>query len=202
MLYIKPNKELIGTKQMVDFYQTEQTLRESLAKLLISEELCDVRFKIGDKSISAHRNILSARSDYFRAMLCENLCDERLKIPILIENASFEAFKAFLYYLYTDNVSEQSNIETVCELARLSDWYNIGGLKEKCYEFAKANLSIENVISLFLCSVSVDPKLDVIEDICLRFIARNFAQIIERSEFKKIPQKYMIQITQFYAQFQ
>ena len=189
---------------------TEKTLEESLAKLLENEELSDVKFKVSGKLISAHKNILTARSDYFRLMLCENLAEDRLKRPILIENISYHAFKALLFYIYTGCVEENSSPKTVCELARVSDWYNIVELKDRCFLFAKTNLSIENVIPYFLNAIGSEqqdggeeqPGLDVIEDYCLRFIAKNFSQLIERAEFKELPQKYLIHITQFYAQFQ
>lgn len=192
---------------MVDSVLTEKTLQECLAKLLNNEELSDVKFKVSGKLISAHKNILTARSDYFRLMLCENLAEDRLKRPILIENISYDAFKALLFYIYTGSIEETSSPKTVCELARVSDWYNIVELKDRCYSFAKMNLSIENVIPFFLNAIGSEQSgeeagLDVIEEYCLRFIAKNFSQLIERAEFKQLPQKYLIHITQYYAQFQ
>lgn len=194
--------ELVGKKQLVDAVLAEKSLEECLAKLLTSEELSDVKFKVDGKFVNAHKNIITARSDYFRALLCEKLSDDRLKRPIFIENISHDAFKSLLYFIYTGRIEENSSVKTVCELARASEWYGVDGLKERCHAYAKASLCVENVIPFFLSSLDTEPVLDVIEDACLRFIAKNFAQLIERAEFKQLPQKYLIHITQFYAQFQ
>lgn len=193
---------MVGKKEMVDFVQTEKTLSEDMAKLLVSEEFSDVMFEIEGKIVSAHRNILTSRSEHFRVMLCENLKQDRVVRPVHIDNITYDAFKGLLYYLYTDSIFEKTNVETVCELARLSDWYNISELKEQSFSFIKNSLSIENVIPLFICSVRIEPRLEAVEELCLKFIAKNFTQLLERAEFKTLPQNYLIQITQYYAQFQ
>ena len=195
---------MVGKRDAPDFVETEKILAEDMAaSLLVNENFSDVMFEIEGKTVKVHRNILASCSGQFRAMLCENLKQERLTSrPVHIEDISYDAFKGLLFFLYTNSIFEKTKCETACELARLSDWYNIGDLKTESFLFLKNNVSIENVISLFVCSVKFEPKLDNVEELCLKFIAKNFSELLERAEFKTLPQNYLIQITQYYSQFQ
>lgn len=193
--------ELVGKRFMVDNVQSEITLSNDMVDLLSSEEFSDIVFEVEGKLIKAHRNILTARSDYFRAMLCENLKQDRLSKPIHIDNVSYNGFRALLYYLYTGNIGEDVSCECACELRRISSWYDLEELGEKSYLYLQTRISIDNVLSLFLCAHRIAPRLEDVESFCLKFIAKNFQNIYVRPEFKTLPQNIVIFITQYYAQF-
>jgi hypothetical protein len=191
---------------MIDSVESEQTLSQNLAGLLQSEEFSDIQFEVEGKILNAHRNILTARSDYFRAMLCENLKADRLAKPIHIDNISYVGFRALLYYFYTGSVSSdepnsQTSVEVACELKRISDWYDLDDLNAKSFLFIQSKMSIDNVIGLFVCAHSLSPRLDDVEEVALGFISKNFNLLLDKPEFKKLPQNILITITQFYAQF-
>ena len=65
--FLKEGFELISprveAKPTKEFYYAPH-----LKSLLEDKQFTDVTFKIGETLISAHRNILVARSEYFRAM--------------------------------------------------------------------------------------------------------------------------------------
>jgi hypothetical protein len=170
--------------------------------MLLNEQYCDVSFEINGHTVKAHRNILTARCEYFRAMLCENLSQDRCAKPIHMDNISLNAFRGLLCYIYTDNLPDDAQPETACELARVSDWYNIKDLKEKAHVFIQSKLSIDNVLKLYICSVDLEPRLESVQQLCLKFIAKNFNQILEKPEFKRLSQAHLIQITQYYAKYQ
>lgn len=199
--FLNLNLELIGKKRNVEPVLSEQQLSQDLAKLLISEEFTDVKFEIEGKILKAHRNILTSRSEYFRSMLCENLRQDRFAKPIHIDNISFEGFKGLLHFLYTDSILDNDSPNIACELARISDWYNLKELKEKVFSFIQTKLSIDNVLTYYVNAIKFEPKLGNVEELCLKFMAKNFTQLLDRAEFKKLPQDYLIRITQFYAKF-
>ena len=186
---------------MIDSVQTEITLSHDFGKLLLSEEFSDIKFEVEGEILNAHRNILVARSNYFRAMLCENLKQDRLAKPIHIDNISYEGFKVLLHYFYTGNIIDSASVQIACELKRISDWYDLDDLNAKSFTFIQTKLSIDNVIGAFVSAHTLQPKLEDIENISLRFIAKNFNHLLEKPEFKTLSQNLLIVITQFYAQF-
>lgn len=70
-----------------------------MAQLCMSSDYSDVTFNVENHKLPAHRVILAARSEYFRALLYGGLSETtqteiELQIPL-------EAFKALLRYIYS-----------------------------------------------------------------------------------------------------
>jgi hypothetical protein len=177
----------------------EEDLANDLNKLLLSSDFSDVKFEVEGNYVDAHRNILTARSAYFKSFLCDNLKADRLLKPIRIENITCVAFKALISYLYTNRIEEKTNPVVACELMRASEWYNIENLATSCYLYIEESLTIENVMNVYKCSVSIEPILSGITELCLDYTALNFPMIIEREDFQNLPQPDIIRLTQHYA---
>lgn len=70
-----------------------------MAQLCMSYDYSDVTFIVEEQKLPAHRVILAARSEYFRALLYGGLSEStqhviKLEIPL-------EAFKCLLGYIYS-----------------------------------------------------------------------------------------------------
>lgn len=70
-----------------------------MAQLCMSSDYSDVIFNVENQKLPAHRVILAARSEYFRALLYGGLAETtqteiQLQIPLA-------AFKALLRYIYS-----------------------------------------------------------------------------------------------------
>lgn len=133
-------------------------------------------------------------------MLCENLKSNRLTKPIHIEHISYNAFKCLLFYLYTNRIEENTKSEIICEIMRQSEKYNISDIKDVCFEYINSSLDQNNVINIYINSMFIQPILPEVANMCLKFISRHFSLIVERKEFKDLPQDILISITQYYAQ--
>ena len=75
----------------------------------------------------AHKIVLAARSPFFHHMLTSNMYESSANSSTIYE-ASDEAIRAFLYYLYTGELSIIS--DDIVDLLRLSDLYQLIGLKD------------------------------------------------------------------------
>jgi hypothetical protein len=194
--------EMIGKKFQVDPVSVEQTLAANFKSLLLSQKFSDVVFEVNGDMFKAHRNILAVRSNHFRALLCDNLKEDRLSRPIHIENVSSDAFKALLHYFYTSKLDENTDCKIACELMRLSEWYDLPDLRSTAFMYIKSQLDVSNIVDLIVCALDIEPKLDECEAISLKFIAKNFTHLYSRDDFKKLPQPILVKIAQYYAQFQ
>jgi hypothetical protein len=85
----------------------DEEKREALAalqdygKLVEAPELADVVLVVEGERFPAHRNVLAARSEYFRALLLSGMQEGSGQHEILLEEVSAGAFRVVLRYLYT-----------------------------------------------------------------------------------------------------
>jgi hypothetical protein len=194
--------ELIGKKFLIEKVNSELTLSNNLKTLLNTEEFSDVKFEIEGKIVNAHRNIFAARSTYFKNILLENIkSNKTLSKPIHLENISYNAFKSLMYYLYTDSIEDETKGEIVCELIRVSEWYNLEKLTDVGLLFIKEKLCLDNVLSILVCATKKQPLLDRVERACLKYLAKNFNSVLTNPEFKDLDKDILVKIAQFYGQF-
>jgi hypothetical protein len=186
----------------IDPIQTDEALTINLLKMLESEEFSDIKFEVQGKIISGHRNIFAARSTYFKNILC-NL-DPKDSMPVKIENITFDVFKALMFYLYSGTIDSNCSGETVCDLIRAGQVYNLlgwNGLDQVGVTFIKTIMCRENVIGILVNATKKEPYLDRVERQCFKFFAKNFNEILTHPEFKNLDRNILVKITQFYGKF-
>ncbi|CAK9289810.1 unnamed protein product [Gordionus sp. m RMFG-2023] len=66
-----------------------------------NQPLSDVEFKIEEKSLCAHKIVLTMKSDVFKNMFCGSIPfkDE----PVLIKDIEYKVFKAMLKFFHMGN---------------------------------------------------------------------------------------------------
>jgi uncharacterized membrane protein YgcG len=80
--------------------ETEK-LKEDYGKLVEAPELADVVLVVEGEHFPAHRNVLAARSEYFRGLLLSGMQEGSGQQEIALEEVSAGAFRVVLHYLYT-----------------------------------------------------------------------------------------------------
>eukprot|EP00747_Dinoflagellata_sp_TGD_P179951 gnl/TRDRNA2_/TRDRNA2_31612_c0_seq1.p1 gnl/TRDRNA2_/TRDRNA2_31612_c0~~gnl/TRDRNA2_/TRDRNA2_31612_c0_seq1.p1 ORF type:complete len:529 (+),score=64.97 gnl/TRDRNA2_/TRDRNA2_31612_c0_seq1:52-1638(+) len=122
-----------------------RTLSEDFGALLTETSSADVTFIVNSEAIMAHRVILQARSDYFCRMFTSEFVESRPGAKIDIQDATPEAFKLMLRYLYTGCI--EFDAADVIQVMRLADRYGLTEVYEQCHACCKRNISVENCIS-------------------------------------------------------
>ncbi|XP_048245936.1 BTB/POZ domain-containing protein 6-like isoform X2 [Haliotis rufescens] len=142
-----------------DSWQSGKSFPETNLHMLDSLLLADVAFLVGDQreTIQAHKFILVSRSCVFHAMFCGSIPETG---QVLIPDIQIDNFKAFLRYLYTDEVELTPN--TVLGLMYAARKYNITGLETECEEFCLQSLLPTNAC-LFLQQADLFDKEDLKE---------------------------------------
>ncbi|XP_069614402.1 RCC1 and BTB domain-containing protein 2 isoform X2 [Ranitomeya imitator] len=79
------------------------TVAESLKKEFDNPETSDLKFLVDEKYINVHKVLLQIRCQHFRSFLQDSNED-----VIEMNQFSYPVFRAFLEYLYTDNISISS----------------------------------------------------------------------------------------------
>lgn len=123
------------------------SLTEDFSKLLETGLDQDVEIQCGGNSVKAHKVVLSARSDVFKAMLHSNMLEMQTGV-VEIQDMDISCFRDFIRYLYTDALPEMS-FDMAKTLYEAGDKYAVRSLLLRCSEYLQDNLSPENAYQSF-----------------------------------------------------
>lgn len=112
----------------------ESNLYTHFASMLEDGEGMDVTFSVGDQLFNAHRCVLAARSSVFKAELFGQMKETTMKC-IKIDDMEPAIFEALLYFIYTDSLPSNSELDQNTALQQLlvaADRYGLDRLKAIC----------------------------------------------------------------------
>ncbi|XP_017319680.1 BTB/POZ domain-containing protein 9 isoform X2 [Ictalurus punctatus] len=120
-------------------------LSEQLAALVPAEEYSDVTFLVEEKRFPAHRVILAARCQYFRALLYGGMRESQPQAEVRLQDTRAEAFSMLLRYLYTGraNLSEAKE-ETLLDFLGLAHRYGLQPLEASTCDYLRTLLNAQN----------------------------------------------------------
>lgn len=166
-----------------------------------------------------HQAMLAARSIYLRAKIKEardemakkfenddalsTLGKKKLELCIKLPEATPEAFRMVLNYIYTDRIdptekdedpASPATVLLVMEVLRLSLKLNIPRLRGLCARYLRAVLCYSNVLPAL--HAAHNANLACIKEYCLRFVVKdyNFTPIVMSSEFEQMDQGLMVEV--------
>jgi hypothetical protein len=125
------------------------SLRSDMDRLVNNpESFPDVTFVVGGKRIVAHKSILWARSEHFRAMFKSGMAESSAS-EIAVEEWSHVSFVSMLEYLYCGK-APSSGPDITVELMSLADHYAVDGLKALCESQLVQHVDLPNACSLYV----------------------------------------------------
>ena len=146
--------------------------------------MCDVTIKIEDEEFFAHRNILSASSDYFFAMFNGNM-KERHAREVTISGVDKDSMKTIMNFIYTGEITlDWNNVEPILQSANLM---LVQSVKDACSRFLESRLNVKNCIGIQgLAETYACHKLYGVTN---TFIFQNFTNVAENEEFLNLDKK-------------
>ncbi|CAH1795268.1 unnamed protein product [Owenia fusiformis] len=195
--------EMYGREHRIDPPSELGTMAVDLATLINSDLFCDVIFDIDGHKVCAHRAILAARSEYFRAMFCDGMKESSgqyrgpfVKKAIPLPEISYNAFMGILSYLYTNNLKQDLHPFVLVELLRAGDRLNMETLRHLAIFYLNGKMKVKNVVDIYREATEKLPILDDVRSMCLDFISYNFAAVTKSRAFCNLPQDLMLEIIQ------
>lgn len=132
---------------ILDQIDCEATIRSDLKRFQTKEDSKDVTFKIESHLIKAHKMVLEMRSPTFQKMFNVDM-KEHSTLEVAIEDISYECFRAFLEFIYSDDCSQ---LETLAEeLLYAAEKYEVDGLKMKCAYQLLAKIDVSNALHVLV----------------------------------------------------
>lgn len=175
---------------------------EAIMDLYVENEFHDVTFLVGNEDESkchkmhAHRLILVARSEYYRAMFRSGFEEAHTKrITIHKPDVSPNVFSEVLRFLYCAKAC-------LCERTVVDTWkialeLNIDDLFEVCLQCVKDNLSMQNVFRFFSHALIPNTeKLSALKNICLEFISEHTILFLE-THLHEMNEAMLIELLKF-----
>ncbi|CAD6213763.1 unnamed protein product [Miscanthus lutarioriparius] len=154
--------------------------------LLRSKEGADVKFRVGGKTFSAHRLVLSTRSPVFKAELFGPMKESTTTKAIRIEDMEPAVFDALLTFIYTDTLPETKDGEE-CAMAQhllvAADRYNLERLKLICED--KLCKYIDTCSAATILALAEKHNCHGLKDACFAFLssAKNLDAVMETDGF-------------------
>ncbi|CAH0718693.1 unnamed protein product, partial [Brenthis ino] len=158
-------------------------LSEHIGSLCLSSEYSDVTLIVEGQRIPAHKVILAASSDYFRALLYggmreANQAEVELQAPLL-------AFKALLRYVYSGHMGlSLLREDTVLDMLGLAHQFNFQELETAISDYLRQVLALRNV-----CAVLDAARLyglDALMDYCYNYLDKNAKEVLQHDTFLQL----------------
>ncbi|XP_041774053.1 BTB/POZ domain-containing protein 9 [Anopheles merus] len=166
-------------------HEIELTARfsEQMAQLCMSADYSDVTFIVEGQRIPAHRVILAARSEYFRALLYGGL--QETKQDEITLNIPLMAFRCLLKYIYSGSMSlMQMKEEHLLDTLGLANQYGFADLEMAISDYLRQVLSLGNVCAILDAARLF--ALDGLTAVCHSFMDRNAADILQHESFRHL----------------
>ncbi|XP_077969571.1 uncharacterized protein LOC144424292 [Styela clava] len=141
-------------------------LMTSLDSLREQNILCDFDVKVGDKSFRAHRCVLAASSEYFKAMFTSKMKESRDGF-IDMKDVDQNGISQCIEFMYKG--VGNLKMEYVQQILQASNLLQMVGLTNFCFHYLKTNLSQTNCLSVI-----------------------NLAQVYDRHDIKKQAEQVLI----------
>ncbi|PKI73310.1 hypothetical protein CRG98_006248 [Punica granatum] len=145
----------------------------------------DVTFDVAGEKFRAHKLVLAARSNVFRAKFIDNIGEE--KEEMVITDLEPKVFKALLHFIYRDDLSGDvvsiGSSSSTCtssiadtltaKLLAAADKYGLERMRLMCESRLCKEISINSVARILALADCCHAK--ELKAVCLKFAAENLA---------------------------
>lgn len=159
-------------------------LIENMRRLVNNPDFSDITFIVQDHRIYAHKAILVAQCEHFRAMFSGHRFAESTQTEIEIPEWSHVAFIAMLEWLYTGHTPRELSPTHLAEVLGLADQYTLDGLKHVCENVLVHSVEIDTVCTLLRHADQY--MAHDLKRYCLAFIMKNFDQVAYTQSFDEL----------------
>jgi len=156
-------------------------LQQTMKQFLTEAPYSDISFEVEDQVIPAHKWWLTKRSKYFMNMFSSGMAETQAS-KITITDMKASTFKAFLEYLYSDDV--QLNEALALELLQQADKYSVPDLKNSCETYLTGRLSVENYVAISQMAELVEAES--LRQAVIAFVAKNIKNLKLRKDFEQL----------------
>uniref|UniRef100_A0A8C4XB39 Ankyrin repeat and FYVE domain containing 1 n=1 Tax=Erpetoichthys calabaricus TaxID=27687 RepID=A0A8C4XB39_ERPCA len=152
--YVKMQQKLADTEKrcaMLEAQANQESTSESFISRLLSivadlyqqEQYSDLKIKIGDKKVFAHKFVLAARSDNW------SLANLSSTTELDMSDTKPEVAMAMLRWVYTDKLELKEDDVFLTDLMKLANCFQLQLLRERCEKGVMSLVNVRNCIRFY-----------------------------------------------------
>lgn len=172
------SSNLIHNSNLSEVNHVKQ-LSADIGNLFNNTDYCDIKLMVEGIEFRAHKIVLAARSEYFRALLFSGMKETNCE-SIEIGDAKPDAFRLLLRYIYTGKISlRNEKEESVIDLLSLVHQYGLIELQHSISDYLESILDMKNVCSIY--DIASLYQLKSLKETCARYIDKHSAVLIKQN---------------------
>ncbi|KAG4067485.1 hypothetical protein HA402_002762 [Bradysia odoriphaga] len=157
------------------------TLLQGFNDLRNQDFLLDVTLLADGKSFKAHRAVLAACSDYFRAMFTDAM-KESTQSEISVSGISARGIELMLDYAYTSKI--ELNSANILDVLSAASYVQMDAVVDACTDYLQSHLDMDNCVDI--ATISETFSLQKLRQKCYRFICANLSKFSVTKEMKRL----------------
>ncbi|GAB6029092.1 RCC1 and BTB domain-containing protein 2 [Chamberlinius hualienensis] len=157
------------------------TINDSLKLAFDDSDTSDLKFIIEGKFVHVHKAILKIRCEHFRSMFQDHWAEDSKEV-VEIKQFTYAVYRAFLQYLYTNEVDLSPH--DAIGLLDLANSYCEYQLKRQCQQMIKRGITVENAALLYAASIKYEAK--DLEEFCFRFAVNHLTAVVQTEAFSQL----------------
>ncbi|KAH8386811.1 hypothetical protein KR093_002722, partial [Drosophila rubida] len=162
-----------------------------IARLCMNDHYSDVEFVVEEQRLPAHRAILAARSEYFRALLYGGM-SETTQRQIALE-VPLDSFKVLLRYIYSGTLSLATlDEDAIIGILGMANQYGFQDLEMAISKYLRQYLSLNNVCMILDAARLYN--LEELTQVCLMYMDRNAAELLQHDSFKMLSRESLEEV--------
>ncbi|XP_002041898.2 BTB/POZ domain-containing protein 9 [Drosophila sechellia] len=162
-----------------------------MARLCMNEQYADMEFIVEEERLPAHRVILAARSEYFRALLYGGMAEStQHQIPLEVP---LDAFKVLLRYIYSGTLLLSTlDEDSIIDVLGMANQYGFQDLKMAISNYLRQYLALDNVCMILDAARLYN--LDKLTEVCLMFMDRNAEEVLLHDTFDTLSKESLEEV--------
>ncbi|KAG5900505.1 hypothetical protein JTB14_010915 [Gonioctena quinquepunctata] len=164
-----------------ELHHHQSTLLEGLNSLREREELLDITLVIEGRVFKAHRAVLAACSDYFRAMFTDNMLEARQN-EICLNGITAKGFHQLLEYAYTTRIG--LNLANVQDVLEAASHVQMVSVIQACSNYLQCQIDIENCVDI--ATIAETYSLSQLRIKVYRFMSGHLLEFSNSTEFYRL----------------
>jgi hypothetical protein len=158
---------------------------ESITEMRAFSILIDVHLEVEGRQFPAHKNILAASSDYFKAMFSCPIGD--IEATVKLEGLTAKAIDLILDFMYRGEIEiTEDNLEEILVASRM---LLLESVTQACCKFTQDRINVNNCWGIR--NIADKYSLNNLYDKVHAFIEDNFAEAKGSDEFLELPFQLM-----------
>ncbi|XP_019646803.1 PREDICTED: kelch-like protein 26 [Branchiostoma belcheri] len=170
-----------------DSGEHSRKILKGLSALRCSGQLCDILLISCKQKFVAHRAVLAACSDYFRAMLTGSLKESKER-EIVLHGMKASALEACIDFIYSGQIGLSP--QNIGDIINVAAYLQIPTVLELCCTYYKDSITVENCLDITHAAQSYG--VTELKEFADDFIVRNFHTFSETEKFETLTQKELI----------